>query len=78
MEHNTQEELKAHLIATNEQFRALAEKHSEYHKQLEALEAKPHLTQEEEMEEHRLKKQKLALKDQMNRILVRQRAEQVA
>src|ERR1700724_2747434 len=72
---NTQDELKAHLMKTDEEFRHLAEQHAQYHKQLEALEAKPRLTPEEEMEEHRLKKLKLRLKDQMNGILSRYRAQ---
>lgn len=74
----TQDELKAHLMATNEEFRALASEHHQYHKQLEALEAKSHLTPEEEAEEHRLKKVKLRLKDQMNEILGRYKAQKVA
>lgn len=77
MEKN-QDELRAHLMATNEEFRSLAEKHAAYHKQLEAIEAKPRMTMEDEAEEQRLKKQKLRLKDQMNAILARYRAQQVA
>ena len=75
---NTQDELKAHLMTADEEFRHLAQKHAEYHKQLEALEAKPHLSSEEEVEEHRLKKLKLSLKDQMNAIIARHRAQHVA
>jgi len=75
---NTQEELKAHLMKTDEAFRHLAEQHAQYHQQLEALEAKSRLTPEEEVEEHRLKKLKLSLKDQMNRILSKHRAQHVA
>lgn len=75
---NTQEELKAHLMATDEEFRHLAEQHAQFHKQLEALEAKPHLTPEEELEEHRLKKMKLRIKDQMNGIISRHRPQNVA
>jgi len=75
---NTQEDLKAHLMQTDEQFRRLAEQHSQYHQQLEALEAKAHLTPQEEVEEHRLKKLKLHLKDQMNQIMSRYRAQNVA
>lgn len=75
---NTQDELKAHLMNSDEQFRRLADEHTQFHKQLEALEAKPHLTPEEELEEHRLKKVKLRLKDQMNEILSRHRAQNVA
>jgi uncharacterized protein YdcH (DUF465 family) len=75
---NTQEELRAHLMKTDEEFRRLADQHAQYHKQLEAIEAKPHLTPEEELEEHRLKKLKLRLKDQMNGIISRNRAQNVA
>ena len=75
-QHN--EELKAHLMATDQQFRTLAEEHARFHKQLETLEAKAHLTLDDEAEEIRLKKQKLRLKDEMNAMLSRHRAQQVA
>ena len=75
---NTQEELKSHLMKTDDEYRRLAEQHSQYHQQLEALEAKSHLSPEEEVEEHRLKKVKLQLKDQMNAIVSRYRAQHVA
>jgi uncharacterized protein YdcH (DUF465 family) len=73
-----QEELKAHLMATSEEFRTLATQHAQYHKLLEALEAKSHLSDEEQAEEHRLKKLKLHLKDQMNEFLGRHKTQQVA
>ena len=72
------EELKAHLMATDQQFRDLAEEHAQFHKELEAIEAKEHLTLDDEAEEIRLKKQKLRLKDEMNAILARYRTQQVA
>jgi len=72
------EELKAHLMASDQQFRALAEEHARFHKQLETIEAKEHLTLEDEAEEIRLKKQKLRLKDEMNAIMARYRTQQVA
>src|ERR1700692_1162232 len=75
---NTQDELKAHLMKSDEEFRRLAEQHAQYHTQLEALEAKPFPTPEEELEEHRLKKLKLRLKDQMNEIISRHRTQHVA
>jgi uncharacterized protein YdcH (DUF465 family) len=75
---NTQEELKAHLMRTDEEFRKLAEKHSQYEQQIQAIEAKPHVMPEDEIEEHRLKKLKLHLKDQMNEIMKRYKAQQVA
>ena len=78
MERNAQEELKAHLMATNEEFRQLASQHSEFAKKLDVLESLPHLTQDEELEETRLKKLKLRLKDQMEAIVSQCRSQQVA
>ena len=72
------EELKAHLMATDQHFRDLADEHAQFHKELEQIEAKEHLTLEDEAEEIRLKKQKLRLKDEMNALLARYRAHQVA
>jgi uncharacterized protein YdcH (DUF465 family) len=70
MENRSQDEgLKAHLLQTNEQFRALAEQHARLKKQIEDIEAKPHVTEADEIEEQRLKKLKLRLKDQMNAIM---------
>ena len=74
---NTQEDLKAHLMQTDDAFRRLSEQHKELHDQIAALEAKPHLTEQDEVEEHRLKKLKLHVKDQMNEILSKQRAQPV-
>jgi uncharacterized protein YdcH (DUF465 family) len=71
MENAAQEELKAHLMATDEQFRSLCEEHSEYDRKLEALEAKHALTEQDQMEEIHLKKLKLRLKDQMMEIMNR-------
>jgi uncharacterized protein len=73
-----QEELKAHLMATSEEFRALASQHTQLHKQLEQLEAKSHLSEPEQIEESRLKKLKLRLKDQMNEIMARHKAQHAA
>ena len=78
MERNAQEELRAHLMETNEEFRKLAGQHSEYARKLEMLEALPHLTYDEQVEETRLKKMKLRLKDQMEAIASQYRSQQVA
>ena len=79
MERNAQEEeLKAHLIATNEEYRQLSSQHSEFAKKLDDLESLPHLSEEEQLEEVRLKKLKLKLKDQMEAIISQYRAQQVA
>jgi uncharacterized protein YdcH (DUF465 family) len=69
MEQNAHEEIKAHLMQTNEKYRELTEKHREYKRQVEALEAKTALTAQEELEEHRLKKLKLHLKDEMEQLV---------
>ena len=70
MENHTQdEELKAHLLATNEQFRSLYEQHAQLKRQIEQIEAKPHVTVADELEEQGLKKLKLSLKDQMKQIM---------
>ena len=73
-----QPELKAHLMATSEEFRQLAAQHAEYDRMLDAIEAKPHVTPEDEVEEHRIKKLKLRVKDQMNEIMARYKAAKVA
>ena len=71
MERNALEELKAHLMNSDEAFRTLVEKHAGYKRRVEELEAKAHPTEEEIEEEHRLKKLKLRLKDQMMEIMSR-------
>lgn len=78
MERNAQEELRAHLMETNEEFRRLASQHSDFAKKLDALESLPHLTDGEQLEETRLKKLKLRLKDQMEAIVSQYRSQQVA
>ena len=76
MEHN-QEELKAHLMATDEKFRSLADQHAQLKKQLETIEAKPRLTMADEEQEHQIKKQKLRLKDMMNHIMSQYKGQHV-
>ena len=70
MENHTQDDdLKAHLLATDEHFRALAEQHAHLKQEIGAIESKPRITSADEIEEQRLKKLKLHVKDQMNEIL---------
>jgi uncharacterized protein YdcH (DUF465 family) len=71
MEKFSQEEIRAYLMQSSEEFRALAAKHAEYARQIDEIEAKPHLTEQDELEEHRLKKLKLNLKDQMQELINR-------
>jgi uncharacterized protein len=72
------EELKAHLMATNQEYRQLATQHAELKRQVDEIEAKAHLTPEDEVEENRIKKLKLRVKDQMNDLLARYKTQHVA
>jgi uncharacterized protein YdcH (DUF465 family) len=65
----TPEQLKAHLMEADDEFRRLATQHCEYKKLLEAFSARPYLTPEEQVEETRIKKLKLRLKDQMQEMV---------
>jgi uncharacterized protein YdcH (DUF465 family) len=78
MDKAIQEELKAHLMQTNETYRNLMNQHHEYDLLVEQLESKPALSADEEIEEHRLKKLKLQLKDQMERLVSEYRLQQVS
>ena len=53
------------LIANHEEFRRLAQEHQQYAQRLDSLIQKRYLTEDEKVEEVRLKKLKLRLKDQM-------------
>lgn len=57
-----------HLLATHEEFRKLATEHTQYEQRLTSLTHKRYLTDDEKVEEVRLKKLKLRLKDQMELI----------
>ncbi|HEX6466879.1 MAG TPA: DUF465 domain-containing protein [Terriglobales bacterium] len=60
--------LKEQLLASDEEFRRLAHEHNEYSKRLDTLIEKRYLSDDEKVEEVRLKKLKLRLKDQMEEI----------
>ncbi|MFZ0479225.1 MAG: DUF465 domain-containing protein [Terriglobales bacterium] len=53
------------LLAGHEEFQRLAQEHTQYSQRLESLTQKRYLTDDEKVEEVRLKKLKLRLKDQM-------------
>ena len=78
MELLNEADLKAHLMQTDESFRQLYQRHHEYDEQLVALEARPYLTEHEQVEEVRLKKLKLQMKDQMRSIMSRYREQHVS
>ncbi len=56
------------LLASQEQIRKLAEEHTHYQQRLDSLTHKRYLSEDEKIEEVRLKKLKLRLKDQMESI----------
>ncbi len=56
------------LLASHDEFRKLATEHTLYEKRLDSLTQKRYLTDDEKLEEIRLKKLKLRLKDQMQSI----------
>ncbi len=58
-------QVRDQLLASNEQFRRLVDEHSQYSQRLESLINKKYLSEDEKIEEVRLKKLKLRLKDQM-------------
>ena len=66
-----EEELIERLMKENEEFLKAKQVHSQLAKQLDELEKKSFLSPQDEIEIKILKKKKLALKDQMEKILVK-------
>jgi hypothetical protein len=58
-------QVREQLLASNDEFRRLASEHSQYAQQLDSLIQKKYLSEDDKIEEVRLKKLKLHLKDQM-------------
>jgi uncharacterized protein YdcH (DUF465 family) len=69
------EELKRKLLQTDEEFRQIAALHHDLDEKIHSLATRPYLSEPEQLEEVRLKKKKLHLKDQMEDILRRHRAD---
>ena len=70
-------DIKEHLLQSSEEFRRLAQKHSNYDEQLEKLLHKSYLSEEQKVEEVNLKKMKLHVKDQME-IMIQKYRQQAA
>ena len=68
-------ELKELLLKTDEEFRQLATQHHTLDERLHELSGKAYLSEPDQVEEVRLKKLKLQLKDRMEDILRRHRSE---
>jgi len=56
------------LTERDPEYRRLLEAHRDHEERLQMLAGKPRLSEDEEIEEKRLKKEKLMLKDQMEAI----------
>ena len=65
------DELKRQLLQTDEEFRQLATQHHDLDEKLHNLATRSYLSEPEQLEEVKLKKRKLHLKDQMEDILRR-------
>ena len=59
------ESVREQLLASHDEFRRLAQEHTTYSQRLGSLIEKRYLTDDEKLEEVRLKKLKLRIKDQM-------------
>jgi uncharacterized protein YdcH (DUF465 family) len=63
------EEMKKKLLESNDEFRQLATQHHDLDERIHNLASQHYLSEPEQIEEIRLKKQKLQLKDQMESML---------
>ena len=70
-----EEEIKEHLMSADPEFRRLVEEHKLHEGRLHDLHNRHHMTEQDHLEEIRLKKRKLQLKDQMNSLIQKFRNE---
>lgn len=71
MEMTNTDSLREHLMLSDPEFRELAREHGRYEQRLGELSALAFPSDEEQLEEVTLKKKKLAVKDQMQEIMLR-------
>ena len=71
-------ELKEELLRSDDEFRRLHQEHQEYDHRLLEINQKSLLSQEDEIEEKKIKLHKLALKDRMEQILRMHRESRVS
>jgi uncharacterized protein len=69
------EAMKAQLLESNDEFRQLATQHHDLDEKIHSLANRPYLSEPEQLEEVKLKKRKLQLKDQMENMLRHVRSE---
>lgn len=66
---NPDESLKQELLAASEEFRNLHEHHQDLERRLETLRERELLSESDELEEKRIKREKLFLKDRMEAMI---------
>lgn len=71
MEMTNTDSLKEQLMVSDPEFRELAREHGRYEQRLSELTALAYPSDDEQLEEITLKKKKLAVKDQMQAIMLR-------
>jgi uncharacterized protein YdcH (DUF465 family) len=62
-------DVREKLVREDTEFRRLHDKHAEYERRLDELAGRRYLSADEQAEENRLKKLKLAVKDKMEAII---------
>ncbi len=62
-------DIREHLMASSAEFQRLAQEHSRYEAQLEQLSETPYLSSEDIIRQTTLKKLKLRVKDQMEKLI---------
>lgn len=75
---NQDDLLKEELVKSDDEFRRLYNEHQDYERRLQELNHKSLLSQDDEIEEKKIKLHKLVLKDQMEEILRHHREARVA
>jgi uncharacterized protein YdcH (DUF465 family) len=68
--------VKDYLMKNDQRFKELADEHQQFEQQLQRYSGKAFLTPDEQMQETVIKKKKLALKDQMQLLIHRYKAQQ--
>ncbi|HVF58221.1 MAG TPA: DUF465 domain-containing protein [Thermoanaerobaculia bacterium] len=75
---SSRDDVREELLQTDEEFRRLYEEHQEYERRLAEINHKSMLSQDDEIEEKRIKLHKLTLKDRMESIVRSHRESRVS
>lgn len=75
---SSRDDVREELLQTDEEFRRLYEEHQEYERRLAEINHKSMLSQDDEIEEKRIKLHKLTLKDRMESLVRSHRESRVS